>query len=301
MTRSLQAHHAQPALTHGTASDDVAVHRFHLAGLEVQLQRRGPGALALFGDCGDYGHYPSTAEAPGLILDIDVQQGFWRNRPRGPEFPAFDCIGGDAGKLRVSRFDAEGTLTIPQSRSSPVVGQFRCGEFPITTEALIRLGSATTLPRHRAFIMHASVVSDHRGAHLFAGVSGAGKSTIAKLLVDHCNVEQLSDELVVIGQSPSGQFVAQVAPFIGSAGLPHGQIRPLASLNLLHQASRHRRVSLTPAQALRQLLRHVVSYVADPGTAGLVLNLAADLATAVPAFDLHFAKDPGVSEVLGIT
>jgi hypothetical protein len=46
---------------------------------------------------------------------------------------------------------------------------------------------------------------------------------------------------------------------------------------------------------------HVLAYVAEPDTAGIVLELCAAMVAEVPCFQLEFAKRADVGAMLGIT
>ncbi|MCA9677332.1 MAG: hypothetical protein KC464_20075, partial [Myxococcales bacterium] len=67
------------------------------------------------------------------------------------------------------------------------------------------------------------------------------------------------------------------------------------------QAPAHRRAPVAPGAAMRELMRHVVVYAAEPATAGRVLELTGRLVSEVACFRLEFAKDPSVAQVLDIT
>ncbi len=306
--------------------------RFCLAGLEVSLvdgrrpldagnrdeygqpspvdQSQRDAASALAGLSDRYALYPSAGAPPELELRVERVPGFGRDRPRGPEYPGFRSRRAGPETIALERFDAVGELTIPadDDRQRPVRGWFRVGDSPNSLEAAVRIGVSVALPRRGGLIMHASAVASAGRAAVFAGKSGAGKSTIAAMLKAHLpTLEAISDELLVL--APTGApdaaagpcWEAHVTPFLGSAGLEPGLRRPLGDIHFLVQAPHHRRAPLEPGPALRELLRHVLVYVAEPATAARVLSAAAQLVAAVPCYRLEFAKNPAVARVLGIT
>lgn len=55
---------------------------------------------------------------------------------------------------------------------------------------------------------------------------------------------------------------------------------------------------MSRTEGMRELMRHVLVYVAEPDTAGHVLAAGARAAQSIPCHRLHFAKDPGVASVL---
>jgi hypothetical protein len=278
------------------ASDDV---RFSVAGLEVLLRAASRGSLRALS--GFYQHYPAAGGAVHLVVEVEQVPGFAAGRARGPEYPAFRKQMTSAGTIALSRFDAEGELALPDGPDEPVRARFRVGDSTNSLEAAIRIGASVAMPRLGGLVMHASAVGFGGRALVFAGVSGAGKSTIAAMLDEGFPaVTKVSDELVILRPGADGTWRAHVTPFIGSEGLPHGRSLPLRGVHFLAQAPGHRRTPMAPAAALREILRHVLVYVAEPRTADTVLGAAAALVAAVPCHRLEFAKDCGVASELGI-
>jgi hypothetical protein len=284
----------------------TAERRFCIAGIEVALGAARPSHDQ--GDNGDlgglaasYAACPSRGGAPDLILEIERVPGFGRERPRSASYPAFDAELRAPRRLGLRRYDAEGELTLPGRDGEPVRGRFRVGESANSLEALVRIGVSVTVPRRGGLVFHASAVRAPGGAALFAGKSGAGKSTIAALLAGVSGFERLADELVIAMPGADQGWDVHVPPFLGGVGLPHGAHERLAETHVLVQAPHHRRTPLARTEAVRALLPHVLAYVAEPETAALALAAAAALTAAVPCYRLEFAKDPGVARVLGIT
>lgn len=286
---------------------DPSALTFHVAGLEVALAITG----GIADMAGSYREYPARGLAPGLDIAIERVPGFASGRPRGPAYPAFHTALTGPGTIALTRFDAEGQVTVPPDDDAPVRARFRVGESPNSLEAAIRVSMSIALPRLGGLILHASAIaaagtaSDQAAdigeqALAFAGHSGAGKSTIAALLAGG-GFPKLADELLIVMPAADGRWHAHVTPFIGSQDLPHGARTPLAGLHFLVQAPDHARTRLPRPQALRELLRHVLVYVAEPLTAARVLAAGDALAAAVPCYRLTFAPDLGVTGVLGIT
>lgn len=270
---------------------------FGLAGVEVLLRTSAGAVLPGF-----YHEAPGLGGPPHLVVEIETVPGLARGRPRSPDYPGFERALLDPRTIGLRRFDAEGRIRLPDRRGQPVHATFRVGDSANSLEAAIRIGVSLTLPRLGGLVFHASAVARADEALLFLGVSGAGKSTIAAMLASSIpGVVKISDELVAVRPDEHGTWQAHVTPFLGDPGLPRGESWPVAALHFLAQAREHRRTSVAPPTALRELLRHVLVYVAEPETAGHVLDCASGLAVSVPCHRLEFAKDPGVAEVLGLT
>lgn len=277
--------------------------RFDFAGLPIELRAAHPGALDDLGPV--YAGFATTA-APLLTIEVARVDGF--DRERGPEYPAFARRVLPDGRLRVERFDAEGEIAVGPL---PLTAQFRIGPSPNSLEACLRIAASLALPRTRALILHASAVVEGDRALVFTGVSGAGKSTISTMLADaYPGCTKIADELLVLRARAAGEpdgaehgpgWQVIVPPYLGPAGVAHGATAPLAGLHVLVQAAHDTREPLPPVVALRELLRHVLVYVAEPRTADHVLALAAEIAAAVPCYRLHFRKDPYVGRLLDLT
>lgn len=268
--------------------------RTNFAGVEIEFQLGGVAMELL----GFYEACPSKKSEPDAILEVTVVDGFEKGREEEAGHPAFNARQVGPESFVFSRLGAEGRVDI--KRDGPVHGVFACMKSPHAVEAVIRVVASITLPMHDALILHSSSVADDRGAQVFSGVSGAGKSTIAAMLDSSCKVQKISDELL-LAYREEGNWRIAVSPFVGSAGLPHGSEYPVVAINLLEQWPSHIRSEVSKGTAMGELCQHVLTYT--QGTYGFqgVLNLVADLVSAVPCYQLQFKKEPSVSEVLGIT
>jgi hypothetical protein len=271
--------------------------KFAVAGLNVTLRSADSDGLDTLS--GFYGHYPADGAAR-LVVDITRVPGLAEGRERGPSYPGFERSVNADGTLELTRFDAEGTIELPATDADPVTASFRVGDSTNSLEAAIRIGASIALPRDGAFILHASAIEAAGECYVFAGVSGAGKSTIAAMLDDaYPAFTKVSDELVILAPR-DGRWHAHVTPFIGSDGLPHGASVPIAGMHFLAQAPHHVRTAMSAHDAMRELMRHILVYVAEANTAAHVLRVASRFSADTPCYRLEFAKDPGVSRALGI-
>ncbi|HVV87414.1 MAG TPA: hypothetical protein VHE35_30440 [Kofleriaceae bacterium] len=270
--------------------------RFHLAGLPVAIRAAAAGALDDLWPT--YRAVPTDAP-PALTIDLERTPA--TDRERGPEYPAFRRTALADGRLRVERFDAEGTIT---TGDLPIAARFTVGPSLNSLEACVRIAASIALPRAGAIILHASSVEHAGRAHVFIGPSGAGKSTISTMLAtafpQQCR--RLTDELTILRRrSHAHAWEVYVPPFLSPLVLPVDAHAPLAALHVLAQAPVHARDPLGLAAALPALLGQTLVYIGEPRTAELVLGLATDLLASVPADRLRFRKDPDVAAVLGIT
>ncbi|MDI6891162.1 MAG: hypothetical protein QMC83_09560 [Thermodesulfovibrionales bacterium] len=82
---------------------------------------------------------------------------------------------------------------------------------PFRFDALLRVIYSLWLVKFGGLMVHAAGVKDHDGAYVFCGVSGSGKTTIARLSEDKVI---LGDELIAI-RSFNGLYKAYGTPFMG--------------------------------------------------------------------------------------
>lgn len=266
--------------------------RFRFAGLPVEVVASHPGALDDLAPI--YARFATDAP-PRLVITIARVDGF--DREPGPGYPAFERRATDDGRLRVERYDAEGVVDVA---ASPITAAFQVGPSANSLEACVRIAASVALAQDGAVILHASAVAHDGQALVFSGVSGAGKSTISSMLAEaYPSCTKIADELLVLRPTAAG-VALEVPPYLGPAGVAHGAAAPLAAIYFLVQAPFDRREPVAPGAALRELLRHVLVYVAEPTTAERVLAVVAAIVAATPCFRLHFRKDPHVGTVLEI-
>lgn len=246
---------------------------------------------------GFYDHYPSLAPEPDVILNIFVREGFEVGGQLTANHPAFDTVQIDPELFEFSRVNAKGTVQLAEG--APLRADFECALRPNTVEAIIRVVCSLGLPRKGALILHSSAVASTSGAQIFAGVSGAGKSTISAMLETLSGVQKVSDELLLVYKRASTWTVG-VSPFLGSGGLKFQAEYPIVAINFLEQWPSHSRAAVSTNRAMGELCKHVLTYTQGAANQK-VLDVVADLVSQVSCFQLKFAKAPSVAEVLGIT
>src|SRR5439155_7234693 len=109
-----------------------------------------------------------------------------------------------------------------------------------TVEAALRLAVSLALPRRGGLLLHSSGVVERGRGFLFAGRSGAGKTTAVRLLAPRT---PLGDDLIAILPDGAG-FAARATPFAGEYGPVAPRDAPLARILFLEQAPEHRALPL---------------------------------------------------------
>lgn len=152
--------------------------------------------------------------------------------------------------------------------------------FVFSLDTLLRTLLSIVLPRYDGLLLHASGYGDERGAVVFAGVSGSGKTTTARKMP---RAHVLSDDQVAIRRR-AGRWVAHALPFVGEYQEPtQPRSAPLRRFLLLAKGTDgYRRTSLRPSVALARTMECVVHFVHGHRESARLLDLALQLVNDVP-------------------
>ncbi len=182
--------------------------------------------------------------------------------------------------------EIDGTVRQGLFRAHPQVGAEDVAYFVRTACALMALNQDTLL-------FHATAVVHHDEAFAFFGLSGSGKTTVARLSRPR---PVLNDDLVLLYQS-QGRWHAHATPF-GLRRHPDVTSAPLRAFLRLRQALEDRLESLAPTLARVELLANSPVVNADPQRLPYLLDLWERILTEIPAYALYFRKSPDFWEVV---
>lgn len=146
------------------------------------------------------------------------------------------------------------------------------------------------LARRRGMLLHAAGVVIAGKAYLFAGASGAGKSTFSLLLAAARAGKMLSDERVIV-RLVKGNWVAFGTPWAGTANIASAASAPLAGIFLLKHGKANRIVPLDPVSAADRMLPMISIPWYDPDAAAPIVAFVKRLASRVPAHEFSFVRD----------
>lgn len=161
--------------------------------------------------------------------------------------------------------------------------------------ALMNLYSSYLVYNKCGLLIHSSCVIDKGKAYLFAGHSGAGKSTAAKL--SHPR-ELLSDEATIV-KINSDQIKVFNSPFrseLDRTGTE--ETSPLAGIYLLNQAIDNHIVPLNKSNGFLNLMDKVFYWSHSPEETGGILQLLQELVNSVSICELHFQKNDTFWELI---
>jgi len=167
---------------------------------------------------------------------------------------------------------------------------------PYSIDAVLRIVHSLILAPEGGLLVHAASAVRNGKAFLFAGVSGAGKTTISRLAPPDATL--LTDEISYLRRNDRG-YVAYGTPFAGELAKLGENVRaPLAALYLLQKGFENIVEPVKASDAARLLLENVLFFANDPELVSLVFESACELVGRVPVYRLTFVPDERVWELI---
>ena len=176
-------------------------------------------------------------------------------------------------------------------------GWIRQSANPYSIDSVLRIAHTLLLAKEGGFLLHSASAIRAGKAYLFAGVSGAGKTTISRLAPP--DVTLLTDEISYVRKRGDG-YVAFGTPFAGElAKLGENVCAPIAGLYLLAQGPENRIQSLSAGEATRSILSNSLFFAEDEELVRAIFHSAFEFVSRVPVARLTFLPDSRVWELIG--
>jgi len=255
-----------------------------IGGVRVGVSTASPTFIDMLAD--RYAGFLAPAGHADFIFDIDVVE------PR-EDAPDEDVrVYRDGPLWRIERGDFRATLD-PATRE----GRIRQSENPYSIDTVLRIVHTLVLAREGGFLLHAASALRGGRAHVFTGVSGAGKTTISRLAPHDALL--LSDEISYVKREAGG-YVSYGTPFSGELARPGENVHaPLDAIYLLAKGPRNGVEPVAAAQAARALMGNVLFFAEDEHLVRDVFAAVMDLIERVPVRRLTFTPDARAWDLIG--
>lgn len=176
-------------------------------------------------------------------------------------------------------------------------GRIRQRSNPYSIDAVLRIVHTLVLVKQGGFLLHSASAIRNGRAFLFAGVSGAGKTTISRLAPADATL--LTDEISYVRKQDDG-YVAYGTPFTGElAKLGENASAPVEALYLLTQGPENRIDPVGAAEAGREMLANMLFFAEDSEMVHWAFRAACDFVQQIPVRRLMFVPDARVWEMIG--
>jgi len=153
------------------------------------------------------------------------------------------------------------------------------------------------MARGRGVLLHACAVKDAGKGLIFAGVSGGGKSTMARLWRTQDDAVVLSDDRVIL-RKRDGRYWLFGTPWHGDAHAASPLAVQLDEIFILKHAPENQIVHLKPLEAATQLFVRAFPTIWDQEGVDFTLGFLNDLVQSVPCYELGFVPDHSVLDFL---
>ena len=253
-----------------------------IGGLPVRVNTTDPDFLSLLQE--RYAGFVSDSVQAEVEFDVDLVAP--RNSPDAPV-----QVMNRAGRWSISRGDFLAEWE-PATRR----GWIRQSRNPYSIDSVLRIVHTLVLAKRGGLLLHSASAVRNGKAFLFAGVSGAGKTTISRLAPADATL--LTDEISYV-RPHGGGYVAFGTPFTGElAKLGENISAPLATLYLLAQGSENRIDPVAPAEAARSVLANVLFFAEDEEMVQTIFHSVFEFVSRVPVSRLTFVPDARVWELI---
>lgn len=145
-----------------------------------------------------------------------------------------------------------------------------------------------------SIMIHCSATSDKGFGRLFTGVSGKGKSTMARLWFE-AGASVLNDDRIIIRKVGNGKYEMHNTPMLYE---DEPRVAPLFSAYVIHHAQQNEVRELRGAEAVSALAANCIQHGYDRGTLSRHLQFLTEMVRTVSVHSLGFVPTPSVVDFI---
>lgn len=146
-------------------------------------------------------------------------------------------------------------------------------------------------------MLHSCGVIDGGWGIVFAGTSGAGKTTTARLWEAQTGVRVLNDDHTIV-RIVDGGYRVFGTPWHGEGGIALADDAPLKCIFILKHAAANQATPLAPARAAAALLVRAFPAMWSAPAMAFTLGFLGELCQSVPCYELGFLPDQSAVETV---
>ena len=221
----------------------------------------------------------------GELLDVELH-------PPAEDADAEITVRHCDGQWLIQRGDFQATWQPVAHR-----GTVRQAPSPYALDSALRIIHSLLLSEQGGFLVHGASAIRNGKSYFFAGVSGAGKTTLARMAPPDVTV--LSDEISYIRKRGS-EYVAYGTPFAGELGKVGANVSaPLAAWFMLVQGQENRLEAIhNQAEGVRSLMQNVLFFAAEPEWTAHIFHGVCDFVAWVPGHQMIFRREPAAWDLI---
>lgn len=153
------------------------------------------------------------------------------------------------------------------------------------------------LASHQGTIIHSAGWCLEEEGYIFAGISGAGKSTISNLIVKETGATFLSDDRIVVRRI-GDDFLMYGTPWPGDAGYALNESVPLKGIFFLSKGAENNIRKLNPSDSIARLMPVVSIPWYDREKVELMIDFCDIIMDGIPMYELTFVPGKAAVDML---